>query len=74
VQRPNRERASERRGIDQLVVVEAAVLLCEWWLQRSASDPTAERVRDGTDKNFTICPSRLSGQYETMRRVSSAIT
>jgi hypothetical protein len=24
-------------------------------------------VRDGTDENFTICPSRQSGQYETMR-------
>ena len=33
-------------------------------MQRSASDPTAERVRDGTDENFTICPSRLSGQDE----------
>ena len=26
--------------------------------QRSVSDPTSERVRDGTDENFTICPSR----------------
>jgi hypothetical protein len=31
-------------------------------------------VRDGTDETFTICPSRQSGQYETMRRASSAIT
>ncbi len=34
------------------------------------SDATSERVRDGTDENFTICPSRQSGQYETMRRGS----
>jgi hypothetical protein len=25
-------------------------------------------VRDGTDENFTIFPSRQSGQHETMRR------
>ena len=42
------------RAIDQLVVEEAAALLCERWLQRSASDPTAERVRNGTDEIFTI--------------------
>ena len=29
-------------------------MLCERWLQHSASDPTAERVRDGTDEIFTI--------------------
>jgi hypothetical protein len=68
------DRASGRRGIDQLVAVEAAVLLCERSLRRSASDRTAERVRDGTDENFTICSSRQSGQDEAMRRASSAIT
>jgi hypothetical protein len=30
------------------------VQLSERWLQRSASDATAERVRDGSDKSFTI--------------------
>jgi hypothetical protein len=39
---------------------------------RAGSD--CGEVRDGTDENFTICPSRQSGQYETMRRGSSAIT
>jgi hypothetical protein len=29
-------------------------LLCERWLQRSAPDPTAETVRDGTDEILTI--------------------
>ena len=47
---------AQHRAIDQLVAEGVAALLCERWLQRSASDATAERVRDGdgTDEIFNI--------------------
>ena len=43
-------------------------------LQRSASDATAERVRDGADEIFTIRLSAARVNMERCKRASSAIT
>jgi hypothetical protein len=62
------------RAIDQVVLEAAAACSVSDALQRSASDATAERVRDGTDEIFNIRVSAARVNMKRCRRASSAIT